>query len=155
LAIRSLKSASQIDYWDKGLANIGIRVGPKRKTFLILLGPKRKRVVIGRYPDWSLQKARRKAMLMLASHGGGGQEVDVDFEDAGTLSLIPGSEQQAVDGSPDNAPSAPPLPFHWSSVDDYCAAHQRHYRPTAPLRSQSRVCRHPRIAQLVRRQAVS
>jgi len=85
LAIRSLKSASQTDYWDKGLANFGIRVGPKRKTFLILLGPKRKRVIIGHYPEWSLQKARRKAMLMLASHGG--QEVDVDFEDALELFL--------------------------------------------------------------------
>jgi integrase len=67
LAIKALKPATQTDYWDTGLANFGMRAGPRRKTFIALVGPKRRRVTIGHYPEWSLHNARRKAMLILGS----------------------------------------------------------------------------------------
>lgn len=67
LTIKSLKPAAQTDYWDSGLSNFGLRAGPKRKTFQILLGKKRQRITIGRYPDISLSDARRKAMQLLGA----------------------------------------------------------------------------------------
>lgn len=82
LAIKALRPATQTDYWDTGLANFGLRAGPRRKTFLVLVGPKRRRVTIGHYPDWSLHKARRKAMLILGSPPAPHMVTSMAFSDA-------------------------------------------------------------------------
>ena len=68
LAIANLKPASpQIDYWDMLLPSFGVRVGLRRKTFIVMLGTPRKRRTLGHYPLMNLQTARERARSLLAS----------------------------------------------------------------------------------------
>ena len=67
LAIKALKPDERETYWDENFPAFGIRVGKRSKTFLVMVGPRRRRITIGRYPDYSLQKARRKAMSLLSA----------------------------------------------------------------------------------------
>jgi integrase len=43
-----------------------VRIGRKRKTFMLAIGKPRRRIAIGHYPDLSLAKAREKARDLLA-----------------------------------------------------------------------------------------
>jgi integrase len=54
-------------YFDKSTPAFGIRVGKNRKTWIVMRGRERTRTRIGRYPDLSLAKARKEALMLLGS----------------------------------------------------------------------------------------
>jgi integrase len=60
-----LKGAKEGMYWDGGLPGFGVRIGKKRKTFLVLIASGRRKS-IGHYPLLSLAEARKTARGMLA-----------------------------------------------------------------------------------------
>ena len=67
LTVNALKSSEkQVKYFDKKLPAFGIRVGKKRKTFVVMMGRSRKLVTIGHYPDMPLAEARQQAKKLLA-----------------------------------------------------------------------------------------
>ncbi|MGH7042894.1 MAG: Arm DNA-binding domain-containing protein, partial [Acetobacteraceae bacterium] len=67
ISIKALKSADgQTTYWDAGLPNFGVRVGKRAKTFVLLVGPERRRVTLGRYPAMTLAQARQACREHLA-----------------------------------------------------------------------------------------
>ncbi len=64
------------EFVDRGCPNLWVRVGKRRKSFSVLIGPAthRRRVSIGRYPEISITEARQKASELLAdprAAGGG------------------------------------------------------------------------------------
>lgn len=67
ISIRSLKPTDgRITYWDAGMPNFGVRVGVRRKTFVVLVGDARQRVTLGHYGEISLADARKAARARLA-----------------------------------------------------------------------------------------
>ena len=62
------------------LPAFGVRVGSRNKTFIVMLGKARKCQTIGRYPAWTLLKAREKARLMIS--GSEGAQSTVYFDEA-------------------------------------------------------------------------
>lgn len=54
-------------YWDEKLPAFGIRVGKHTKTWVVIQGKERRITTIGHYPETSLQDAKKKARLALAS----------------------------------------------------------------------------------------
>ena len=77
---RWLRSAGPFDktqeFVDLACPNLWVRIGKRRKTFSVLIGPSsgRRRISIGRYPDISLSDARKKASELLGdprAAGGG------------------------------------------------------------------------------------
>lgn len=68
ISVRALKGSDQyITYFDTTLPAFGVRVGKRRKTFVIIRGKKRERTTIGHYPDLSVGEARKKARKLLSS----------------------------------------------------------------------------------------
>jgi len=59
------RSERQITYWDEGLPAFGVRVGARRKTFIVITKPGR-RIKLGNYPYMSLKDARREAHKRLS-----------------------------------------------------------------------------------------
>lgn len=53
-------------YFDINLPGFGLTVGRSTKTFLVIRGEKRQLTTLGRYPDISLQDARKQAKRLLA-----------------------------------------------------------------------------------------
>lgn len=74
----------QRTYFDDALHGFGIRVGPGgSKTFVVLCGPARERITIGRYPIISLSDARTEARRILAERTlGASRPRHVRFETA-------------------------------------------------------------------------
>jgi hypothetical protein len=67
LRLRSLPfEDGQRDYQDDSARGLFVRIGRKRKTFMLAIGKPRRRIAIGHYPDLSLSKAREKARDLLA-----------------------------------------------------------------------------------------
>lgn len=68
LAVKKLplSDKGQITYWDELTPNFGIRCSTRSKSYVVLLGGKRRRKTIGRYPDLSLADARKQARQLLA-----------------------------------------------------------------------------------------
>jgi integrase len=64
LTVQSLKAGL---YFDEKTPAFGIRVGKRRKTWLITKGQNRTKVTIGHYPALSLADARRKAQIAVGS----------------------------------------------------------------------------------------
>lgn len=60
LAIQRLKEGT---WWDTNLPSFGIRIGKRRKTFLVRIGRERREVTIGHYPDLALKAARSRAKV--------------------------------------------------------------------------------------------
>lgn len=66
-------SKAQITYWDEGLPAFGVRVGARRKTFIVVMNSGH-RIKLGNYPFMSLKDARSEALrrltinLSLAQH---------------------------------------------------------------------------------------
>lgn len=58
-------SKTQTTYWDEGLAAFGVRVGARRKTFIVVVNGGH-RIKLGNYPATSLKDARREAYMRLA-----------------------------------------------------------------------------------------
>lgn len=54
-------------YFDSRTPSFGIRVGANRRSWLVVRGPNRTKVSLGRYPEVSVKEAHRKAMLALAA----------------------------------------------------------------------------------------
>src|SRR5207248_89215 len=70
---------ANVTYWDATLPAFGIRVGMTRKTWLLMVGKKRRRKSIGHYPDLSLSKARAEAKKLLAHRV---EYLDITFAEA-------------------------------------------------------------------------
>ena len=68
LAIKKLpfETEGQRTYWDKNTPNFGVRCSSKSKSFVVLLGQKRRRKTLGRYPELSLANARKEARRLLS-----------------------------------------------------------------------------------------
>jgi integrase len=67
LTVNALKpTEGQVKYFDKKLPAFGVRVGKKRKTFIVMMGRSRKLVTLGHYPDMPLADARQQAKKLLA-----------------------------------------------------------------------------------------
>lgn len=67
--IRSLAAPirGQVTYTDDALAGFGVRVSQGgSKSFVLVHGPRRERITLGRYPIISLSQAREKAKVLLA-----------------------------------------------------------------------------------------
>jgi len=73
---------AQITYWDEGLPAFGVRVGARRKTFIVVMNGGR-RIKLGNYPAKSLKDARRDAYLRLSKPGD--ESAAVDAEPAGEV----------------------------------------------------------------------
>ena len=67
IAVRNLKPAADLTYWDDMTPGFGIRVGRRAKTWTVMRGRSRERVTFGRYPNVSLADARIEAKKLLAA----------------------------------------------------------------------------------------
>ena len=76
-------SKVRVTYWDETLPAFGVRVGARRKTFIVVVNGGH-RIKLGNYPFKSLKDARREAHLRLGDPGGDGGLV-VDAEPAGEV----------------------------------------------------------------------
>ncbi len=84
LAVRKLPLSSdgQITYWDEITPNFGIRCSTRSKSYVVMLGDKRKRKTLGRYPALSLADARKHAKLLISTHAlDPGNTVDHEYSD--------------------------------------------------------------------------
>lgn len=70
LAVKKLPLSvkGQVTYWDELTPNFGIRCSTRSKSYIVLLGEKRRRKTLGRYPDLSLADARKQAKQLLSSN---------------------------------------------------------------------------------------
>lgn len=70
LAVKKLplSGKGQVTYWDELTPNFGIRCSTRSKSYIVLLGEKRRRKTLGRYPDLSLADARKQAKQLLSSN---------------------------------------------------------------------------------------
>jgi integrase len=59
---------AQITYWDEGLPAFGVRVGARRKTFIVVVNGGH-RIKLGNYPRTTLKDARAEAYLRLGGRG--------------------------------------------------------------------------------------
>lgn len=90
LAVRKLPLSEngQVTYWDELTPNFGVRCSTRSKSYIVLLGEKRRRKTLGRYPDLSLADARKQAKQLLAASALEGdilfssQSAPVSFADA-------------------------------------------------------------------------
>jgi len=71
---------AQVTYWDESLPAFGVRVGARRKTFIVVMNGGR-RIKLGNYPRKSLKDARREAYLRLGN--GKGDAAALEAEPAG------------------------------------------------------------------------
>src|SRR5262249_18878417 len=62
-------SKAQITYWDEGLPAFGVRVGARRKTFVVIVKPGQ-RIKLGNYPVTTLKAARSEAYRRLSDRNG-------------------------------------------------------------------------------------
>lgn len=67
LSVRQLPAVEkgQVRYFDASTPGFGITVGARAKTFFVVRGKSRQLTTIGRYPEISLQDARREAKRLL------------------------------------------------------------------------------------------
>src|SRR5262245_38127345 len=63
------QSKAQITYWDEGLPAFGVRVGARRKTFIVIVKPGQ-RIKLGNYPFTTLKDARQAAYRWLSDRNG-------------------------------------------------------------------------------------
>jgi integrase len=96
ISIRAFKpSDGQITYWDSTLPNFGVRVGKRIKTFVMLLGPERRRVTLGHYPAMSLAQARQACRECFAERTLGKEPLPtIGFADALELFFSTHSRQR-------------------------------------------------------------
>ena len=68
LAVKKLplSEAGQVTYWDELTPNFGIRCSARSKSYIVLLGDRRKRKTLGRYPKMSLAEARKQAKVLIS-----------------------------------------------------------------------------------------
>lgn len=67
ISVRALKgSENHKTYFDDTLPGFGVRVGLRRRTFLVVRGRNRERITIGQWPDMTVGDARTEAKKLLA-----------------------------------------------------------------------------------------
>ena len=68
MAVRKLAhpESGQVTYWDESTPGFGMRCSSKSKSFVVMYGPQRRLKTLGRYPDLSLQDARKEARRFLS-----------------------------------------------------------------------------------------
>lgn len=76
-------SKAQITFWDERLPAFGVRVGARRKTFIVIVKPGQ-RIKLRNYPFKSLRDARREAYKRLSDRSG--LSAEADAQPAGELS---------------------------------------------------------------------
>ncbi|WP_298362592.1 site-specific integrase [uncultured Litoreibacter sp.] len=82
LAVKKLplSKAGQVTYWDESTPNFGIRCSTRSKSFVALVGERRTRKTLGRYPSLSLADARKQAKRFLAMEAPeASTEIDHDY----------------------------------------------------------------------------
>ena len=57
-------SRGRVTYWDEGLPAFGVRVGARRKTFIVILNGGR-RIKLGNYPFTSLKEGPDSQVLQI------------------------------------------------------------------------------------------
>jgi hypothetical protein len=62
-------SKAQVMYWDEALPAFGVRVGARRKTFVVIVKPGQ-RIKLGNYPFTTLKEARQEAYRRLSDRNG-------------------------------------------------------------------------------------
>jgi len=68
LGVKSLKGSDRsVSYWDDVTPGFCVRVGKRAKTWCVVRGRNRERVVIGRFPDMQLSDARAEAKRLLSA----------------------------------------------------------------------------------------
>lgn len=68
MSVRALKGSDKYEtFFDTALPAFGVRVGKRRKTFVVVRGKSRERTTIGHFPELSVSDARAKARKLLAS----------------------------------------------------------------------------------------
>src|SRR5262245_37116317 len=68
LSVRALKGSDKYEtFFDTTLPAFGVRVGLRRKTFVIVRGRTRERTTIGHYPAMSVAEARTRAKKLLSN----------------------------------------------------------------------------------------
>ncbi len=65
----SIKSLPEGVYFDQRTPSFGIRIGKRRKTWLIVKDQARTKIRLGHFPSMSLAEARKKAMVELGTPG--------------------------------------------------------------------------------------
>lgn len=78
LTVQSLKPGL---YMDRKTPGFGLRVGKRRKTWIVLKEPNRTKLRLGHYPDLKLAEARRRAFIALGTPVGQ-KEISIEFEQA-------------------------------------------------------------------------
>ncbi|MFK4535166.1 hypothetical protein ABIA00_003349 [Bradyrhizobium ottawaense] len=78
LAVQSLKPGL---YMDRKTPAFGLRVGKRRKTWIVLKEPNRTKIRLGHYPHLKLAEARRRAFVALGTPVGE-KEIIIEFEQA-------------------------------------------------------------------------
>lgn len=78
LSVQSLKPSL---YMHRKTPAFGLRVGKRRKTWMILKEPNRTKIRLGHYPDLKLAEARRRAFVALGTPAGQ-KEISIEFEQA-------------------------------------------------------------------------
>ena len=70
LAVKKLAApgVGQVTCWDDSTPGFGLRLSARSKSYVVMYGEKRQLKTLGRYPDLSLQDARKRAKLFLAAH---------------------------------------------------------------------------------------
>jgi hypothetical protein len=69
ISVRALNyDGTQRTVWDAQLRGFGVRVGTNSKTFCVVVGKRRQRITIGRFPETNLADARKAARKLLANH---------------------------------------------------------------------------------------
>jgi len=71
------QSTSRITYWDEGLPAFGVRVGARRKTFIVIVKPGQ-RIKLGNYPFTTLKDARRETLRKLSDRSVQSTELEAD-----------------------------------------------------------------------------
>lgn len=80
IAVRQIKSPGI--YFDATLSNFGVRIGKRRKTWIVVRGRERLRTKIGTYPDVSLSEARKAAHQLLGAPVEAAKKKSISFEAA-------------------------------------------------------------------------
>lgn len=69
ITVRALKGSDTYKtYFDDIVPAFGVRVGKRRKTFVVVRGKKRERITLGHFPAMSVGDARTKARKLLAAN---------------------------------------------------------------------------------------
>ena len=97
----------QKDYTDDAVTGLSVRIGRRRKTFMLLVrrGDKRERIALGHYPHLSLSQARERARDLLAEARLSKEDGPVamtfttafdQFKAIHIPTMRPGSQEQAI-----------------------------------------------------------